>query len=626
MNFNWQNRFGKTRFLAGLCFWLPFLVYLRNLYPTISAGDSGELVTAAYYLGVPHPPGYPLYCLFGRLFISLIPFGSAAFRVNVMSAFFGALASLVLFFLLRKIVKDEVIAGVTVLLFAFSRTFWGEALEGEVYTIGMFFIISLLWLVFKWEETGEKKYLWLTAVFSGLSFAAHQTALMILPVLFLWIYLLRPAKIKLKEMIKMFFLMLVGLTVHLYVLIRALANPSLNWGMPKTLYLFLGHVLRWQYEGVTPGKHSLIIYFKQIFNYFYILSDQWPLVFFTLVGLGLVCYFQKNIFRSIFFLVCFVMSSFVLIYFTNYEINPLQVETQRVFYLISYIFVIIWLGLGLEYLIFRITELFSIRRSIIILFFVLLVYSLIVSNGDDNRHHQDYIAYDYGKNVFRSCQKNGILWVTGDVQVFTVAYLKKVEKLRPDLTIYDQRRIVFGDQYGLYIWPAINLLKPPIDFISSKIEMETYKLGRPVYYGWYKPVQEMPDYRLCPAGLIFQVQPKDRYLRPPYNYYKIYEKRGIWNENIPKKFLAQEIKIHYERHLIEYILVELGGQHLAKKEYDLAKKTFLQAVQAAPDYLPAHEGVLKAVRALGDKKLEKQVIIGIREIKKRLAKLKPVLE
>src|ERR1017187_9017147 len=69
-----------------LSFLVTFIVYVLTLAPSISFEDSGELITAAYSLGIPHEPGYPLFTLFGKLFTILIPFGNIAYRVNMMSA------------------------------------------------------------------------------------------------------------------------------------------------------------------------------------------------------------------------------------------------------------------------------------------------------------------------------------------------------------------------------------------------------------------------------------------------------------------------------------------------------------------------------------------------------------
>ena len=62
--------------VAGLVALAAETVYLLTLAPTVTAEDSGELITAAYTLGVAHPPGFPLWCLLGKLF--QFPVGSFA--------------------------------------------------------------------------------------------------------------------------------------------------------------------------------------------------------------------------------------------------------------------------------------------------------------------------------------------------------------------------------------------------------------------------------------------------------------------------------------------------------------------------------------------------------------------
>ena len=71
-------------------FLVPFVVYWRTMCPALYIGDGGDFITASHTLGVPHPPGYPLYTLLGKLFLLLpIPggIGWAAWRMNFMSAF-----------------------------------------------------------------------------------------------------------------------------------------------------------------------------------------------------------------------------------------------------------------------------------------------------------------------------------------------------------------------------------------------------------------------------------------------------------------------------------------------------------------------------------------------------------
>ncbi len=93
----------KGRFVIPfLLFFISFVVYLKTLCPTVYVGDSGELIAAVYTLGIAHPPGYPLYCLLGKLF-TFLPFGSIAFRVNLMSAFFASLTIVLVYLVVLKI-------------------------------------------------------------------------------------------------------------------------------------------------------------------------------------------------------------------------------------------------------------------------------------------------------------------------------------------------------------------------------------------------------------------------------------------------------------------------------------------------------------------------------------------
>src|SRR6266540_3842542 len=62
------------------------LIYLRTLCPTVYLGDSGDICTAIATGGVPHPPGYPLFGLLGRLALALIPQGEPAFRIGCVVA------------------------------------------------------------------------------------------------------------------------------------------------------------------------------------------------------------------------------------------------------------------------------------------------------------------------------------------------------------------------------------------------------------------------------------------------------------------------------------------------------------------------------------------------------------
>ena len=91
-------------FVSAFC----LILYLLTLCPTVYWDDAGELIAACYTLGIPHPPGHPLYAILGKLF-TLLPMGTIAWRVNLMSAFFGALSCLLVYRIIIGLLdKDDV--------------------------------------------------------------------------------------------------------------------------------------------------------------------------------------------------------------------------------------------------------------------------------------------------------------------------------------------------------------------------------------------------------------------------------------------------------------------------------------------------------------------------------------
>ncbi|MGD0258619.1 MAG: DUF2723 domain-containing protein [Verrucomicrobiota bacterium] len=84
--------FRKLDWLAlAITFGVVWTVYLLTLAPELTLEDSGELVTGAFYAGIPHPPGYPVWTIYSWLWTALLPIGNMAWRVSVGQAFSGAL-------------------------------------------------------------------------------------------------------------------------------------------------------------------------------------------------------------------------------------------------------------------------------------------------------------------------------------------------------------------------------------------------------------------------------------------------------------------------------------------------------------------------------------------------------
>ena len=127
-----------------------FAVYLGTICPTVYLGDSGELIAAAFSLGIPHGSGYPLYTLVGKLFC-LIPLGNIGFRMNLMSAFFAVMTVWLVYSLIYRITDSKVGAFTGGLVLAFLPVLWSQTVCAEVYTLHTFFVALLIRLLWWWD-------------------------------------------------------------------------------------------------------------------------------------------------------------------------------------------------------------------------------------------------------------------------------------------------------------------------------------------------------------------------------------------------------------------------------------------------------------------------------------------
>ena len=84
-----------------------FAVYLTTLAPTVMWYDMGEFATASATLGIAHNTGYPLLILLGKAF-TFLPVGDTAYRVNLMSAVFTALAVALVFGIIHDLTDDPI--------------------------------------------------------------------------------------------------------------------------------------------------------------------------------------------------------------------------------------------------------------------------------------------------------------------------------------------------------------------------------------------------------------------------------------------------------------------------------------------------------------------------------------
>lgn len=214
----------RYQFANNLSGWIVFAIaavtYLLTIEPTASYWDCPEFISSAFKLDIGHPPGSPIFMIFGRFFAN---FASSpekvASMINSMSALFSALTILFLFWsithLARKIVaKDEknmtigeviTILGagaVGALAYTYCDTFWFSAVEGEVYAFSSLFTAIVVWAILKWEDVADEPHSdrWIVFItyMMGLSIGVHLLNLLCIPALVLVFYFKKSSNITTK--------------------------------------------------------------------------------------------------------------------------------------------------------------------------------------------------------------------------------------------------------------------------------------------------------------------------------------------------------------------------------------------------------------------------------------------
>ncbi|MBD3237165.1 MAG: DUF2723 domain-containing protein [Candidatus Eisenbacteria bacterium] len=206
---NWLKRWGRDPVFWGgaLVVLVTQVVYLMTLNVSCPFWDSGEFIATSYVLGIPHPPGTPLYVLIGRLF-TLIPIASVAARVNYLSALASTLAALFTYLVVIGLARrwlrrpengtDRLIAiggGLVAAFFtAFGRTFWDNAIEAEVYALSSFVMILAVWLALRWEASGSagqrnNNLLLLIGFLLFVAVGIHMGSLLVAPAILLYVLL-----------------------------------------------------------------------------------------------------------------------------------------------------------------------------------------------------------------------------------------------------------------------------------------------------------------------------------------------------------------------------------------------------------------------------------------------------
>ncbi len=201
-----------------------FAVYLLTLYPGLGGGgDSAKFQYLGSVLGTAHPPGYPLYIFVSYLF-GLLPFGSLAYRINLMSATFGALAAVFVYLTLLRFRCHAVIAAVAALGLAFGRFFWERSLVAEVYSLNAALVALIVFLAVRWAESKRDRDLYFAVAACAVSLGNHLSVAALAPGLVLFVWLVHPSSINLRTVAVGAVIVAAGLAQYLFIILRTLQH------------------------------------------------------------------------------------------------------------------------------------------------------------------------------------------------------------------------------------------------------------------------------------------------------------------------------------------------------------------------------------------------------------------
>jgi len=523
--------------------------YVATLAPSVTFWDAGELIAASKSLGIPHPPGTPLFVMMAHAWASLIPFGEYAWRTNLLSATFSA-AGAGLWFLIAHASLGGAVAGLEVrpggllrsagalsaaLVAAFGFTQWQNSNETEVYAVATFTIALVGWLALRWRANrgtpAASKALLAAVYLGGISMGNHLLALLIGPALvgYLVAVLMRePAADRLagrrewgetavvagvwalligtglgstalvtlgaacfgaaavfatRQGAGRFALLTwvfasIGVTVYLFLYIRAGQHPMVNEADPSTWQSLLSVIRRDQYPARTPlddptvshgpdnPGRTLTLIGLQLLSYLQYFDWQWAkgitatigafplrtlftLLFFSLGFRGLLT--QRRTDRAGWWLLflLFLTTGLGLVAYMNfkpgfslgYEVYPQsddhEVRERDYFFVVSFVVWGVWAGMGLVAVARRAIERWRVAPAVASLVFSVALLPLILNfTAASRRHGADArLAGDFAYDLLNSVPPYGVLFTFGDNDTFPVWWAQEVEGTRQDVTV-----------------------------------------------------------------------------------------------------------------------------------------------------------------------------------------------
>ncbi|XP_043930364.1 transmembrane protein 260 isoform X2 [Protopterus annectens] len=396
-------------------------VYIKTLHPSVAGGDSGELITASYELGVAHPPGYPLFTLLATLAIKAFPLGSVAYRVNLLSGLLGAAAASLLYYTAYRLSSSHAGGILAAGVFAFSRLTWQWSIAAEVFSLNNLFVSLLMAL---------------TVCFGKASTAEE-----------------RAKEVSVKLLMKLGLSFAAGFLPYLYLPTSSYLNHARwTWGDQTTVRGFLTHFFREEYgtfslakSQMGPGMMKTLAF--QVVH----MKNEIGIVIqlLALTAVLLHAFRRDNLRRSLTWL--FTMMLLIYLLFFGWRANldfskPLFLGVIERFWMQSNAVISVLAGLGLASMTSLLQSICgnkTVLQYIEWIFTVVFITYLVRLNYSICDQSNNYVVDTFAKNLLFSMPHNAIILLRGDLTGNAIRYHHYCEGLRPDVALVDQEMMTY---------------------------------------------------------------------------------------------------------------------------------------------------------------------------------------
>ncbi len=420
-----------------------FSIYLITLLPDILPGDSGEFQALIPAGGVLHPSGYPLYQILGKAEVFLLPVGTIAWRVTLLSAIFATAAAGVAMLLLRECSLTPLFAILGGGILALTPMLWRQAIIAEVYTLAVL-LLMLIWLAGCRLYHGKGGLL-LLAFLSGLALSHHLILAATLPWPFVALWR-RREEISLQRTLIAFFLFLAPFSLYSLTIYNArkwmAVFPGKTFGYPDAIVR--GYISPFWLAGfrgyITGGGYtnsSSALWRLQIHDWIPVihLVSKWIFTNFGLLGIVLTMIGVWQLYHRQRFMLTMTLPSFLVVALFSGRYNIVFHE-ETGFFSVALVIVSVWIIFGVKTL----SDILTNKKrvfSILLVLFLLLMEILAFGQNPvywPEMHTSDLTPREWAATSLAEAEPDSIIF--GDWGYITpLRYMQFVEHLREDVMV-----------------------------------------------------------------------------------------------------------------------------------------------------------------------------------------------